>query len=180
MSESPKIYLRSSESKFKGKKTYKQRKPLSEIEYSAQKLLNYAINRLSSRDYSRQELFNKMNRFKTEPGDIDKTLDRLEQLGYIDDERRAKSLVNQYVKKESLSKVKNRLSQKGISKDLAQEVIEQAKEEYSESPAVGLLVKKFKLYDKEYWDKMVRFLAGKGFRYDEISKAIKEFSEMVD
>lgn len=177
MSESPKIHLRSSQSQFKSNKVYKKRKPLNEIEYSAQKLFNYAINRLSSRDYARKELFDKMNRFKTQPGDIEKTLDRLAELGYINDERRAKSLVTQYSKKESLHKIKNRLTQKGISRDLAQSVIEQANEEQIENPAVELLNKKFKIYDKNNWDKMVRFLASKGFRYDEISKAIRAFAE---
>lgn len=158
------------------KKTYKPKKPLSEIEYDYKKLYNYAINRLSSRDYSRKELFDKMNRFKTEPGDIDKALDKVQELGYISDERRAKSIINTYKNKESIFKIQKRLMDKGISKSLIDEIFSE-KTDDTESVILTLLSKKFKTYNKDNWDKMVRFLASKGFKYNDISKGIKNFSE---
>lgn len=180
MDSNNKIKLHSYNKSFSSKKkSYQKRKPLNEIEYDEKKLYNYAINRLSSRDYSRKELYDKMARFKTEPGDIDKALDKVESLGYLSDSRRARSLLIQYQNKESISKTKNRIIQKGVNKELLNSVIE----EMTNSPAeedkiVSLLEKKFKYYNKDNWDKMVRFLASKGFKYAEISKAIKTFSEI--
>lgn len=165
----------SKKSSFK-KKTYKPKKPFSEIEYDYKKLYNYAINRLSSRDYSRKELFDKMNRFKTEPGDIDKALDKVQELGYLSDERRANNIINIYKNKESIFKIQRRLLEKGINKSLIEEIFLEKTDE-TEETILNLLNQKFKIYNKDNWDKMVRFLASKGFKYNDISKGIKNFSE---
>ena len=95
------------------------------IVYDEKKLYNYGINRLSVREYGRQELFEKMSRFQEDPAMVNTVLDKLENQGYLSDERRTMSILNQYSGRESLYKIKNRMQQKGLDKDLITEVIEE-------------------------------------------------------
>lgn len=173
------------------KKPYKKFKPRTsfvkkEIIYDEKKLYNYGINRLSVRDYARKELFTRMVRFQEDITIIDKVLDKLELQGYLSDERRIKAMLSQYNNRESINKTKTRILQKGVTKDQLQDVLYQLEEykiidedaEYSEEiqKVIDLLIKKYKTYNKDNWDKMIRFLASKGFKYDDISKGVKAFS----
>lgn len=174
----------------------KYTKTFKVITYDENKLYNYAINRLSVRDYGRQELFNKMKRFQDDETLINKILDKLESLKYLSDERRIISLLNQYERQESINKTKNRIIQLGISKDLLDNVLQEREENLNFSnnfnndevfnltdnnpevyKALQLLIKKYKIYNKDNWDKMLRYLISKGFKYDSTKKAIKIFSD---
>ena len=173
----------------------KYTKTFKVITYDEGKLYNYGINRLSVRDYGRQELFNKMKRFQDDESLINKILDKLESLKYLSDERRVISLLNQYERQESINKTKNRIIQLGISKDLLDNILQEREEELNSNSfnkdeevseltdnnpevykALQLLIKKYKIYNKDNWDKMLRYLTSKGFKYDSTKKAITIFS----
>lgn len=164
-----------------------KRKPYvkKEIIYDSRQLYNYGINRLSTRNYGRKELSLKMQRYQKDVAMVDAVLDKLEEQGYLSDERRIRSILSQYQHKESVNKTKIRLSQKGFTKDQIEEVLEQQIEiqdpnnEFTaeEEIILKLLETKFKFYNKDNWEKMVRFLAAKGYKYPVISKCIKVFSE---
>lgn len=201
--DAPSGFSRSSDNKnFYVTKTYKKKNKNSdnfqrptqktyvkkEIIYDEKKLYNYGINRLSVREYGRKELFQKMIRFQQDSTIIDLVLDKLEKQSYLSDERRIKSLLHQFSSKESINKTKNRLLQKGFTKDQLDDVInvivepsifDKIEDEEETDPemkkAMSLLEKKYKTYNKDNWDKMVRFLASRGFKYDVISKSIKSF-----
>lgn len=152
------------------------------IVYDEKKLFNYGINRLSTRDYGRQELFDKMTRFQEDSSMVNKVLDKLQTLGYLSDERRAQGILNQYSAKESVYKVKQRMQRIGLDKDLIENLVEEKKtdEHFSEiDVATGLLQKKFKSLNMnpeiEIKQKMIRFLASKGYGYDLIKKAIDQY-----
>lgn len=164
-----------------------------EIIYDERKLYNYGINRLSVRDYGRQELAKKMARFQQDSEMVNRALDKLEAQGYLSDERRTISLLNQFSGRESINKTKNRIYQKGLSKDLVQEIIEKRTVEPLEeddSPeqitAIELIERKFKNFDiknddlQKTKEKMIRFLASKGFKYEDIKKAMSKFFSMDD
>ena len=149
---------------------------LKEIIYTEQQLYNYGINRISEREWARGELKLKMSRLQPDSAIVDRVLDKLESLGYLSDERRAKSMFNQFGSRESINKTKQRIAMKGVNKDTIQAVISENFENHDETElALNLLLKKFKSYDVELRDKMTRFLASKGFKYDTISKAISSF-----
>lgn len=157
-----------------------------EIIYDARQLYNYGINRLSTRNYGRKELSLKMQQYQKDIAMVDSVLDKLEEQGYLSDERRIRSILSQYQYKESINKTKMRLSQKGFTKEQIEEVLEKQVEIISpdseftveEETILKLLETKFKLYNKDNWEKMVRFLASKGYKYPVISKCIKLFSEI--
>lgn len=159
---------------------------IKEIIYNEQQLYNYGLNRLSSRDYLRAELFTKMSNLQPDPDMVNKVLDKLENLGYIDDKRKIRSFFNSYKNKESANKTKNRLIQKGASKDLIEEIIFELEEEnqtieyeYDSQTdgALNLLSRKFKTYNIDNKDKMLRFLISKGYNYSLCNKVLKIFQE---
>ena len=82
--------------------------PTKKIVYDEKKLYNYGINRLSVRDYGRQELFDKMSKWQEDISIVNKVLDKLESLGYLSEERRIRNLINLYLPKEGIKKLKLR------------------------------------------------------------------------
>lgn len=159
---------------------------IKEIIYNEQQLYNYGLNRLSSRDYLRAELFTKMSNLQPDPDMVNKVLDKLENLGYINDKRKIRSFFNSYKNKESANKTKNRLLQKGATKDMIEEVMYELEEENqtveyeydSQTDAALLLLnKKFKTYNIDNRDKMLRFLISKGYNYSLCGKVLKIFQE---
>jgi SOS response regulatory protein OraA/RecX len=170
-------------------KKFKKKTPFvkKEIIYDERKLYNYGINRLSVRDYGYNELCQKMSRYQHDIEMVHKVLDKLVSQGYLSDERRIRSMLIQYKSRESINKTKSRMLQSGFTKDQIEEVIDKIEEqninivdedEFSEEikKTIDLLIKKYKTFNKDNWDKMVRFLASKGFKYGDIIKGIKEFS----
>jgi SOS response regulatory protein OraA/RecX len=157
---------------------------LKEIIYNDKQLYNYGLNRLTNRDYLRAELLTKMTNLQPDLEMVNKVLDKLTEQGFLDDKRKIKSVFNQYSIKESPNKTKNRLIQKGAHKDIIQEVLyeidDKNAETYSEfglevENSLELLNKKYKTFDFDKKDKMLRFLASRGFKYNDIAKALKLF-----
>ena len=162
---------------------------IKEIIYNEQQLYNYGLNRLSSRDYLRAELFTKMSNLQPDSDMVNKVLDKLEVLGYVNDKRKIRSVFNAYQSKESSSKTKNRLIQKGATKDLIEEVLFEREEENQNieyeydsqtDGALTLLERKFKSYNPDNRDKMLRFLISKGYNYTLCSKVLRIFQEKND
>lgn len=159
---------------------------IKEIIYNEQQLYNYGINRISSRDYLRAELFTKMSNLQPDSEMVNRVLDKLTNQGYIDDKRRIRAVFNSYSSKESSSKTKNRLIQKGASKELIEEVLYELEEdnltkifEYDKETdaALILLDRKFRIYNHDNREKMLRFLISKGYNYSLCTKILKIFQE---
>ncbi len=162
-----------------------------EIIYDEQKLKNYAINKLSKQDWGRKELFLKMSRYQKDADIVNKVLDLLENAGYLSDKRRINSVLKQFSTREAVNKTKQRLTQKGFTKDQIKEVVEEREEqsqyeEVDENLPFTILERKFRNirpFVGEYTfeekqkvkEKMTRFLAGRGFSFDDIRKAMNEF-----
>ncbi len=159
---------------------------IKEIIYNEQQLYNYGINRISSRDYLRAELFTKMSNLQPDPEMVNRVLDKLTNQGYIDDKRRIRAVFNSYSSKESSTKTKNRLIQKGASKELIEEVLYELEEdnltknfEYDKETdaALILLDRKFRTYNHDNREKMLRLLISKGYNYSLCTKILKIFQE---
>lgn len=126
---------------------------------------------LSKRDYSKKELYLKLLSKYREKVVINSVVDRFVELGYIDDYDYAKAYINShsYGKK----KMEFMLLQKGISKDLINEIYSalEGKKEIENIKKIWL-----KLGDREK-DKKILSLLRKGFEYRDIKKAITELEE---
>lgn len=159
---------------------------IKEIIYNDKQLYNYGLNRLASRDYLRAELFTKMSNLQPDPDMVNAALDKLETLGYLNDTRKIRSFFNSYQHKESPNKTKNRLIQKGAPKDLIEDVLFEIENTQSTitydydsetDAALILLTRKFKSYNPDNKDKMLRFLISRGYNYSLCAKTLKIFNE---
>lgn len=158
---------------------------IKEIIYNDKQLYNYGLNRLSSRDYLRTELFTKMKNLQPDESMVNNALDKLEVSGYLNDTRRIMSMFNAYSSRESVSKTQNRLIQKGASKDMIENALFEMENndtknyEYDSvtDSALSLIEKKFNFFNIDKKEKMLRFLISKGFNYSICSKVLKIFEE---
>lgn len=155
------------------KKTYEKKEPAP---YDEKRLWSYAIWLLSRKDYTAFEITQKMLKHQPDSDIVDKVISKLKEVNYINDERRATSIANSYLKKEAPAKLKQRLSMKGVDKETIQSVIEEVSSpELELETALKLLQRKFKHYDKEVYPKYTSHLSMRGFSWNIISQAIDHF-----
>ena len=129
-------------------------------ESARRKMMNKALDLLSMRDYSRRELSDKLvtkawekkeqkdmdlGSLKQQASDI---CDRLEELGLLNEERFARSYVDELLRRKHLSKsgLKTALIQKGVQRDIIETVLEEVEVDPVEQVR-ELLATKFKNRD---------------------------------
>lgn len=116
---------------------------------------------------------------------IEMAINYAKDFGYIKDELYAQNLVQWKQGSKSKKEIYFTLLQKGIQKETAQEVLEQAYEHTSEEEAILKLIRK-KGYDlntleKDQLRKLNGFLMRKGFGYDQIRNVLeKEVKHLSD
>lgn len=157
-------------------------------ESALRKMMNKALDLLSIRDYSRRELSDKLvtkawekkeqkdmdlGSLKQQASDI---CDRLEELGLLNEERFARSYVDELLRRKHLSKsgLKTALIQKGVQRDIIETVLEEVEVDPVEQVR-ELLATKFKnrdLSDEKQKTRTVNALLRLGYRYGEINAAM--------
>ncbi|MBQ8084268.1 MAG: regulatory protein RecX [Clostridia bacterium] len=157
-------------------------------ESARRKMMNKALDLLSMRDYSRRELSDKLvtkawekkeqkdmdlGTLKQQASDI---CDRLEELGLLNEERFARSYVDELIRRKHLSKsgLKTALIQKGVQRDIIETVLEEVEVDPVEQVR-ELLSTKFKnrdLSDEKQKTRTVNALLRLGYRYSEINAAM--------
>lgn len=134
---------------------------------------------LSNRDHSKRELETKIR--KTEDAaSAKKAVERMEELGLVDDEKFAKRYAEQLinVKHLSLRGAKYKLLEKGIDKDLADEILEELSPDPAEHIEI-LIEKKYKnnLSDEKGRRKTVAALQRMGYSWSDIKAVISNYFE---
>ena len=162
-------------------------------ESARRKMMNKALDLLSMRDYSRRELSDKLvtkawekkeqkdmdlGSLKQQASDI---CDRLEELGLLNEERFARSYVDELIRRKHLSKsgLKTALIQKGVPRDIIETVLEEVDVDPVEQIR-ELLATKFKnrdFSDEKQKTRTVNALLRLGYRYNEIHAAMGEWME---
>lgn len=157
-------------------------------ESARRKMMNKALDLLSLRDYSRRELSDKLvtkawekkeqkdmdlGSLKQQASDI---CDRLEELGLLNEERFARSYVDELIRRKHLSKsgLRTALIQKGVQRDIIETVLEEVDVDPVEQIR-ELLATKFKnrdLSDEKQKTRTVNALLRLGYRYNEIHAAM--------
>ena len=157
-------------------------------ESARRKMMNKALDLLSMRDYSRRELSDKLvtkawekkeqkdmdlGSLKQQASDI---CDRLEELGLLNEERFARSYVDELLRRSGL---KTALIQKGVQRDIIETVLEEVEVDPVEQVR-ELLATKFKnrdFSDEKQKTRTVNALLRLGYRYNEIHAAMGEWLE---
>lgn len=140
------------------------------------KAVDKAYTYLSARMYSQKELYGKLLA-KFEPENARYAVDRMVQLGLIDDtafaQAKAEYLLN--VKKQSFSAIKVKLSSLGIDKDIIDSVLLNFELDNQIDDISSLLQTKYRS-KLSAPDKVVASLLRKGFKYGEIKRAFNNLN----
>ena len=127
-----------------------------------------ALKLLSKKNYSENELREKLKLFDNEV--IDKVIEKLKEIGFIDDKKYALYIVEKCLeKKKGLYYIINTLRRKGID----EEIINKIKENFDfekEYKTAQALIKKRKKKGK---NNLFLYLRGRGFSSETINKLIE-------
>lgn len=140
-----------------------------------------ALNLLTYHDHSQKELYDKL-KLKFSEYASKQAIDKLIELNLIDDRRFAERYANELItnKRLSLRGIKSKLYQKGIDKDLIDEIVEEIEINPIEQ-IVELLETKFsRSLDNEKGIKRVNnSLLRMGYSYSDIKSAFNKYNEYI-
>ncbi|MGL5359093.1 MAG: regulatory protein RecX [Shewanella sp.] len=151
-----------------------------------------AVALLARRDYSRQQVRQKLLEKDFEPAEIDAVLNECEAAGFISDSRYAELLVRSHISRgHGPIRIRQAIAQKGLSKECIEAALassdcdwfELAKAKAHKKYGVTRVVRRREshaVFAKEQ-AKRVRFLMGQGFSYDQVTYALEDdLSEISD
>lgn len=136
---------------------------------------------ISYRDHSKKELADKIRRTCDEDS-AQKAVDRLEELGLVNDEGFARRYAEQLIFSKHMSKrgVSYELSRKGIDKELAQEILEDIDVDENEEIKAVLEKKYRNLDDEKTRRRAVAALQRLGYGWDSIRRAMDDYSDYTE
>ena len=136
-----------------------------------------AVDLLSRREHTQKELESKLREKGFNAEDIEEAVITLKSEGYLSDERFAEVYIRSRIRKaaEGKSILIMRLTEKGVPKTLASEMVNTAWEEEEYLPT---LEREWSKLSRKYGDeKATQKLMQKGFSISEIRKAKEETSD---
>ncbi|MGG7054474.1 recombination regulator RecX [Nitrosomonas sp. ANs5] len=138
-----------------------------------------ALGYLARREHSRQELEKKLSAYAPVPAELTALLDELERQRLLSDERFVEQMVYARRLKYGSKRIQHELRMKGIAEHLITAALQDFKQT-EVSSAHALLRKKFGASpaDLKERSRQIRFLAGKGFSSEAISRALAHDREM--
>lgn len=138
-----------------------------------------ALRLISYRDHSKKELNDKVRR-SCDADSAEKAVDRLEELGLVDDEKFARRYAHQLLQVKHLAPraAKYKLAEKGIDRDLSQQVIDEIRFEPREHIRI-IIESRYSncLNDEKERRRAVAYLQRKGYDWSDINAVIDEFVE---
>ena len=144
-----------------------------------EKFYNKSLRFLSFRPRSQKEILDYLNKKKVSEEVIKKIIKKLLEYKFLDDEQFAIWWVEQRtkLKPRAWRVIKNELKQKGISEELINnQQLSISDFQMAFSLAQKRLRKYKKLSKQEFFQKMGRYLASKGFSYDIIKQVINKIN----
>lgn len=146
---------------------------------SAEDAKTYAFLLLKFRQRSRKELYQRLKNKKFNPETIEKTLDFLQEKGFVDDGAFAREWVNSGLKRPlGLHRIRQELNLKGVDQDIIAAVFAEAKKDYREDEVISKIAKKMAAKLKGAGPKKIKqrlyaYLLRRGFSADAIVEAIQ-------
>lgn len=143
--------------------------------YDYDRALSYTLWLLGRRDYSEQELRDRLARKGTAPADVDRVITRLAELGLIDDAKVAKLLVRSKRRKKGIFALRQALRRKGIEGETARKALEPVTDAAQRAAAARILERhawRFEDRDPKARARAFAFLARRGFPPDVAGAAV--------
>lgn len=138
-----------------------------------------ALKFLGYRMRSEREIVQRLRREELPPEAVERALDFLKKYGYIDDRRFAESFINEKKRLKGYGgmRLKQELFAKGISREIIDEFSGLMSED-SESLIRAAIEKKLggrRIEDRKEEQRLMGFLARRGFSFEDIREAIREY-----
>ncbi len=142
------------------------------LESDQRTALDQAVNYLSQRLKTKQQMIDYVKKHGFDDIIVQYVIEKLEEYHYIDDQNYVEKYITTYLGKVGKKKIEYDLLKKGIHKQLIQSALHEC--EVDEEDVYYLAKKKLgtKQLDQKEKEKLFRYLAGKGFSYEESKKAI--------
>ena len=140
-----------------------------------------ALQLLDCRDYSRAELLRKLAEKDFDEAEAAEAVERLAELGFVDDARYAPILVRHYAAKGyGPQRVRQELQKRGIPKELWDEAMAQMPQQ--DDAVDRLLRSRLKSVppDRDELRRASAFLQRKGYGWDEIRAAIERYNSEIE
>lgn len=137
------------------------------------KAINKCYDLLSRRDHSVKELRTKLLRTSDEKN-ADKAIEKMLELGYLDDEKYARTLLSHLINDKKMSKsfIKQEMFKRGIDASIIADCLEEVEID-NVSNITELILTKYqnKLRNDDGKEKVIAALMRKGFSYSDIKNA---------
>lgn len=136
---------------------------------------------IAYRDHSKKELADKIKRSFDE-NSAEKAVERMEELGLVDDEGYARRYAQKVMFAKHMSKkgAVYELVRKGIDKELAEEIVDEIEVDPQEQIML-IIEKKYKnINDEKIRRRAVSALQRLGYGWEDIKSAINEYNEVND
>lgn len=153
------------------------------LEAAAQKsaVKERALKLLTGRPMSRRELLKKLAEKEADPAEAESVADWLEDLGYLDDEAYAKTVVRHYsAKGYGARKLQDELYRRGVPRAYWDGALEEAEEPGDGVDAFLRQKLKGALPDRKELKRVSDALARRGYRWDEISAGLRRYGAEVE
>jgi regulatory protein len=118
--------------------------------------------------------------------DILKVVEFLKEYNFINDESYIKMYIKDRLRSQGREKIKYALLRKGIDGDLVEEELNSIDKDEERTVAIELAIKKYSVLVKsesdkyKLWNKLCRFLVGKGYNYSIAKEVVQEVFHMED
>ena len=149
--------------------TEMEREAILQAKKKALALLEYS-------DRTEYQLREKLKEGEFPPFAVEEAVNYVRSFHYIDDERYAENYIRGRKHEKSIYEMTQELRKRGVS-DILIEMAFHAEVPDDFAAAKNLFIKKYgrkDLEDHKVYEKAFRYLAGKGFRYDDIKKAMED------
>ncbi len=139
-----------------------------------------ALYILTRRSHSEYELRKKLYHKEYTVAEVDQTVLRLLEYGYLNDMNFANTLFANYLKmgKYSLHTIISKLKQHGVPDTIIQTVKNSYNSQDEWQSALKLVVKRFKVLDETNREKIYRFLGTRGFSASVIHKVFEKMKDL--
>ena len=141
-----------------------------------------AIYYLTFRDRSRKELCDKLTEKGYEEAEITETIEKLMSYGYINDKRYATSYIRSQMRGKGRRRITMELSSKGVDSEMTRELCTELVPDEAET-VYDLLERRYgnlNFTDEGQMRRMYSFFARRGFRYEDIRRAVSEYRKNIE
>ena len=144
------------------------------------RLKNYTMFLLSRKSYSKKSLFDKLIQKGYDKENIEKILNLFDELHIINDEHFARNLTRTLqARGKGTIYIKNELKKHKINSERITEILSEPEDEIEEYERAIKVIKRkypnFDIEDKDMQRKVGAFLQRRGFSFDDINKAFREY-----